>query len=73
MRFDDLADDRQAESSTARGGPLAAPEAVEDMRPVFGRYARPAVAHADGAIRGDLDDHLRVARRMSERIFDEVA
>src|SRR5580704_5569705 len=73
MCFGDFADDRKAEPRTARGGPRAAPEQIEDVQPVFGRHARTAVAHTYSAIRSNLDDYLGFAWRMGKRILNQVA
>src|SRR5262245_44916093 len=43
MRPDDLHDDRQTQPGAAAANSLAAPEALEDVRTILQRDARPAV------------------------------
>ena len=56
MRPDDLHNDRQAQSGSAGANPLAAPEALEDVRPILRRNARAAILDTDRPLRVDLDD-----------------
>src|SRR4051812_17953133 len=64
MRPDDLHYDRQTQTGTVGTSSLAAPEALEDVRPILGRDARTAVRDADRALPVDLDDHFGSLRRM---------
>ena len=73
MRPDDLHNDRQAQSGSAGTDPLAAPEALENVRPILHRDARTAVLDADRPLGSDIDDHLSARGRMREGILNEIA
>jgi hypothetical protein len=73
MRLDDLQNDRQTQTGAVGASSLAAPEALEDVRPIVGRDPRPAVLDTDRAPLVDFDDHLGSRRRMHERVFDQIA
>src|SRR6516165_12509059 len=73
VRPDDLHNDRQAQSGSAGTHPLAAPEALENVRPILHRDARTAVLDADRRLGSDIDDHFGSRCRMRERILNEIA
>ena len=73
MRPDDLHNDRQAQSGSVGPHPLAAPEALEDVRLILRRDAWTAVLDADRPLWADLDNDLALRRCMRERIFNEIA
>ena len=56
VRPDDLHNTRQAQSGSAGTHPLAAPEALENVRPIIQRYARTAVLILADELVGNLDD-----------------
>ena len=73
MRPDDLHHDRQTQSGSVSTHPLAAPEALEDVRPILCRNARTAVLDADRPLWADLDDDFALWRRMRKGILNEIA
>src|SRR5215469_13416689 len=73
VRPDDLHNNRQAQSSSARTHPLAAPEALENVRPILHRDARTAVLDADRPLGTDIDDHFSAWGRMREGVLNEIA
>ena len=73
MRPDDLHNNRQAQSGSAGTHPLAAPEALENVRPILNRDARTAVLDADRPLGSDIDDHFSAGGRVREGILNEIA
>src|SRR5215472_2858223 len=73
VRSNDFHDDRQAKSGSLTSRALAAPEPIEDARPVSQGYARPTVRDAQCTLAADLDDHFGPGSRMRQRVFDQVA
>ena len=73
MRLDDLHNDGQTKPGSIGTNPLAAPEALEDVRLILSRDARTAVLDADRARRIEFHNHLSSRRRMHERVFDQIA
>src|SRR5450631_2177185 len=73
MRFHDLRDDGETQPGAVRGRRVAAPEALEDPRAIFLRYARPAVADVDAAAGARADRDFGARRRVDDRILDQVA
>jgi hypothetical protein len=69
MRFDEFADDREAEAQAAvrpGGRVVRLPEAIEDVRQQLGRDARARVADADlddVAVGPDVEADAPTARR----------
>ena len=58
VRPNDLHDDRQTQTGTLAANSLAAPEALEDARPILRRNAWAAVLDTDRPPWADLDDHF---------------
>src|SRR5215467_13514018 len=58
VRPDDLHNNRQAQSGSAGTHPLAAPEALENVRPIIQRDARTTVLDADRPLGSDIDNHF---------------
>ena len=73
VRPDDLHNNRQAQSGSAGTHPLAAPEALENVWPIFHRDARTTVLDADRPLGSDIDDHFSAWGRMREGILNEIA
>src|SRR5205085_4061759 len=73
VRANDFHDDRQAQPRSLTSRALAAPETVEDARPVVYGYAWPTVENAYRTLAADLDDHFGPGPRMRQRVFDHVA
>ena len=73
MGPDDLHHDRQTQSGSTGPHPLAAPEALENVWPIFHRNARTAVLDADRPLGSDIDDHFGAWGRMREGILNEIA
>ena len=73
MGPDDLHHDRQTQSGSTGPHPLAAPEALENVRPIFHRDAGTAVLDADRPLGSDIDDHFSAWGRMREGILNKIA
>ena len=73
MHPHDFQDDRQSQPGSISSRAFAAPETIEDARPVIHRDAWPAVQNTQRTLLIDLDDHLAPGCGMRERVFDQVA
>src|SRR5438067_1289343 len=81
MRLDESLGDGQAQAGTAsrRAGAVALERHVEDSRKVFSGNAATRITHRDvGIVRAfvvdaRLDDDRAVARRVSNRVLEQVA
>ena len=73
MRPDNLHNDCQAQSGSVGTNPFAAPEALEDVRPILHWDPQAVVLDADRPVWTDLDNDFALRRRMRECILNEIA
>src|SRR5262249_15165530 len=73
VRTCDLHHDGETKPGAAAGGTLAAPEALENPRPVIDRHTGTAIADTDSASGIDLDQDLGSGRGIRQRVLNEIA